>query len=227
MLTTQRYLDQLAFWPPSGRHILAQYDTETIIVYQAYRQSIGSFVIDHGYFGGEFSYQRMSWIKTNFLWMMYRSGWGMKPGQEVILAIRLARQFFDSLLAQAVASSYNPGQYSSYEEWEHAVSTSLVRMQWDPDHHPSGPGLPRRALQLGLRGRVLMDFGKNRIIEVLDISAFVARQRENRDSGFRELLETPLERVYLPADPTVCLRIQLDQSLPNDVIHGATFTDTM
>ncbi|WP_287277994.1 MULTISPECIES: DUF4291 family protein [unclassified Okeania] len=26
----------------------------------------------------------MSWIKTNFLWMMYRSAWGSKTGQEII-----------------------------------------------------------------------------------------------------------------------------------------------
>src|SRR5262245_58806343 len=26
----------------------------------------------------------MSWIKLNFLWMMFRSGWGTKPDQEVI-----------------------------------------------------------------------------------------------------------------------------------------------
>ncbi|WP_422570328.1 DUF4291 family protein, partial [Erwinia billingiae] len=29
----------------------------------------------------------MTWIKPSFLWMMYRSGWGMKdPGQKRILA---------------------------------------------------------------------------------------------------------------------------------------------
>jgi len=26
----------------------------------------------------------MTWIKTNFLWMMYRSGWACKKNQEVI-----------------------------------------------------------------------------------------------------------------------------------------------
>ncbi len=45
----------------------------------------------------------MSWIKTNFLWMMYRSGWGTKPDQEIILAIRLKTTFLDSVLTQAVS----------------------------------------------------------------------------------------------------------------------------
>ena len=77
-IRTEFHQIQVARWPKSGRHILAQYDDETIVVYQAYRPSIGSFAAEHGYFGGEFSYSRMSWIKPNFLWMMFRSGWGTK-----------------------------------------------------------------------------------------------------------------------------------------------------
>jgi len=84
-----RYLDQKATWPASGRHILAQYDHSSIIVYQAYRPSIGLYALRHQRFGGDFSYNRMSWIKPNFLWMMYRSGWGTKPKQEITLAVRL------------------------------------------------------------------------------------------------------------------------------------------
>ena len=73
-LKTKPYCEQVREWPESGRHILAQFDDETIIVYQAYRPQIGRFASEHGYFGGEFSYSRMSWIKPNFLWMMYH-GW--------------------------------------------------------------------------------------------------------------------------------------------------------
>lgn len=81
MLITESYASQRLRWPQAGRHILAQFDDDSIVVYQAYRPAIGRFAAAHGYFGGEFSYLRMSWIKSNFLWMMYRSGWGTKPGQ--------------------------------------------------------------------------------------------------------------------------------------------------
>ena len=66
-LPTEPYAEQVARWPTAGRHILAHYDDETIVVYQAYRPSIGRFAIEHGRFGGDFSYSRMSWIKPNFL----------------------------------------------------------------------------------------------------------------------------------------------------------------
>jgi len=69
-LPTARYVEQAAGWPPKGRHILAHYDAETIVVYQAYRPSIGEYAVRHRAFGGGFSYTRMSWIKPNFLWMM-------------------------------------------------------------------------------------------------------------------------------------------------------------
>src|SRR5580698_7073514 len=100
------YAEQIQQWPQSGRHILAQFDDETIVVYQAYRHSIGRFAAEHGWFGGDFSYGRMSWIKPNFLWMMFRSGWGTKPDQEVTLAVRVDRRAFDAMLSEAVASSF-------------------------------------------------------------------------------------------------------------------------
>jgi hypothetical protein len=55
-LPTELYIQQACRWPAEGRHILAHYNAETIVVYQAYRPSIGEYAIKHGVFGGEFSY---------------------------------------------------------------------------------------------------------------------------------------------------------------------------
>ncbi len=112
-LLTEPYLSQQARWPASGRHILAQFDAESVVVYQAYRPAIGHFAARNGYFGGGFGMGRMSWIKPNFLWMMYRSGWGTKESQEVTLAIRLSSAAFDEILRLAVHSSFTPDVYGS------------------------------------------------------------------------------------------------------------------
>ncbi len=53
-LVTEPYLTQVARWPATGRHILAQYDDTSVVVYQAYRPNIGHFAATHGYFGGAF-----------------------------------------------------------------------------------------------------------------------------------------------------------------------------
>lgn len=208
--STASYADQITRWPQRGRHILAHFDNETIIVYQAYRPDIGRFAVEHGLFGGEFKYSRMSWIKPNFLWMMYRSQWGQAEGQEVVLAVRLKRRFFDSLLSQAVASTFDPRHFSSRGEWAAAVARSDVRLQFDPDHLPTGQLCERRAIQLGLRGPVLDAYGKREIVEIIDMSAFVAEQRVNVHEWRSGKLYTPIEQVYVPADPDVARRIGLD-----------------
>jgi hypothetical protein len=205
-LQLEPYLIQLAHWPRTGRHILAQFDDQSIIVYQAYRPSIGHFAARHGYFGGEFSFSRMSWIKPNFLWMMYRCGWGSKQGQEVVLAVRLKRSGFDNLIAQAVHSTYQEAVYHSEEEWKRAVEHSDVRLQWDPDHDPAGEKVERRAIQLGLRGEALARYAREWIIEIEDISDFVREQyRYVQIRDYAQLI-TPRERIYAVADSSVARR---------------------
>jgi uncharacterized protein DUF4291 len=194
-LITEPYLAQQTHWPTDGRHILAQYDDTSIVVYQAYRPAIGHFAATHGYFGGAFSFTRMSWIKPNFLWMQYRSGWGRKEGQETTLAVRIQRSAFDEILRVAVPSTYRAERYANQAAWQQAVEQSSVRQQWDPDHDPSGIPLTRRAIQLGLRGAVLASYAREWIIEIEDISAFVAEQRQYVHGDYAQLV-VPQERVY-------------------------------
>jgi hypothetical protein len=142
--------------------------------------------------------------------MMYRFGWGTKADQEVTLALRLRRAFFDSLLAGAVPSTWDRDLYATAEDWSRAVGRSEVRLQFDPDHHPSGAKLDRRAIQLGLRGRVLEAFGRRELVEVIDLSGFVAEQRAVLAARGASALVTPRERVYNPAEPAVAARLGLD-----------------
>ncbi|MCA8990953.1 MAG: DUF4291 domain-containing protein [Planctomycetaceae bacterium] len=210
LLNTEPFVVQSERWPKSGRVILAQSDSESVVVYQAYRPSIGHFAAKHGYFGGDFSMSRMTWIKPNFLWMMYRSGWGTKEGQEVTLAIRLARNAFDEILRQAVHSTFNRQVYSSHEGWKQAVANSNVRLQWDPDHGPSGAPLERRAIQLGLRGPVVEKYVRDWVLDIEDISEFVEQQRHAATAGKLDQLVTPSEATYAVTDSAVAGRLELD-----------------
>jgi hypothetical protein len=66
-IETERYSIQEPTWPAEGRVILAQFDDESVVVYQAYRPAIGKFAAQHGYFGGAFKLTRMSWITKLFV----------------------------------------------------------------------------------------------------------------------------------------------------------------
>lgn len=207
LLRTEPYRSQRARWPATGRHILAHYDATTVVVYQAYAPGIGRFAADHGWFGGSFSYDRMSWLKPNFLWMMYRSGWGTKRDQEVTLAVHLRREAFDAILGEAVHSTHVPEVYESEAAWKARVARSEVRLQWDPDHAPNGAKEERRAIQLGLRGEHLRRYGRAWIVAVEDVSGFVEEQRAHLHAGSLDDLVTPAEDVYPVADAAVAARL--------------------
>lgn len=151
-------------------------------------------------------------IKTNFLWMMYRSRWATKSNQQHILAIWLRRSAFDSYLAQAIHSSRN--NRSENEETNSTIKThrGSIRLQWDPDHHPDGePVIGRRAIQLGLR-KIESFLDGHDIIRIVDITTFVQNQYHNAVLPKKKLdqLRVPIERAYEPQDEQTRRHIQLD-----------------
>lgn len=208
-LKLKKYKEQLQEWPQTGHHIMAQYDDEKIVVYQSYKKSIGEFAVKNQYFGGEFSLERMTWIKPNFLWMMYRSGWGTKEGQEYVLAIHLKKDAFKKYLENAVYSSYNNRLEISREEWQDQVKESSVRLQWDPDHDPFGGKLERRAIQIGLRNEFTHSFAKEDIILIENISDFVKEQHQFVLNDKLENLMLPEEKSLLFDDENLNKKLRL------------------
>jgi hypothetical protein len=205
------YLEQQPRYPAEGRHIMAQYDAETVVVYQAFNAQVAAYAVKHQRFGGEhYSLTRMSWIKPNFLWMMHRSGWADKAGQEHILAIWLRRDSFNAILSQAVHSAYEPEVYVTTADWKAAVARSDVRLQWDPDYTPNDTQLERRAIQLGLRGEVLRAFAQGGwIMQIEDITPVVHQQRQYTKRHLYDELRVPHEEVYPVADAEIARRLQL------------------
>ena len=110
--------------------------------------------------------------------------------------MRIRRAFFDRILGQAVPSIYSAEGYETRDAWQAALASSNVRLQWDPDHDPEGNSVARRAIQLGLRGDVLQAYGTTEILEILDMTPFVASQRGNSVRDRWPFLRTPEERVY-------------------------------
>ncbi|MCW1913495.1 DUF4291 domain-containing protein [Luteolibacter sp. GHJ8] len=203
------YNEVVTTWPAEGRHILASHDEDSVVVYQAYRPAIGRYAAENQRLGGDFSFSRMSWIKPNFLWMMYRSGWGTKEGQEITLAVTIPRSFFDEMLAAAVVSSFDSTRYRDTDQWKADLERSEVRLQWDPDHAPDGTSQKRRAIQLGLRGEMLRRYAERELIRIEDISDFVAAQRTRVSAG-NHGLSIPFETVYRPGREDAAANVGLD-----------------
>ena len=54
--------------------IRADYDRDTIAIYQAYSPAIAEAALEAGRFVPPFSFHRMTWIKPSFLWLMLVCG---------------------------------------------------------------------------------------------------------------------------------------------------------
>ena len=171
------------------KNTYAMYDDKTIRVYQAYNNKIADEALKLGRFGSKFSLTRMTWIKPSFLWMMYRSGWTSKQGQERILAIDLKREGFDEIVKNAVLSSFRGVSGLSKEEWKEKLENSEVRCQWDPDRDIYGNPIGRRAIQLGIKGETVKKYVNEWIVNITDITDKVIEMRNSIQNGtFSEVM---------------------------------------
>lgn len=199
----------------SARLVRAAYTSDTITVYQAYAPEIAEAAVAAGTLVPPFSRDRMTWIKPSFGWMMHRSGWAGKPGQERVLAIEISRAGFEWALAHSCLSHYMAGLHASAEAWAVLKDSSPVRLQWDPDRALSGEQLPRRAIQIGLSGDAVGRYADEWIRSITDITV-TARDigrlapADRADEAARRL---PAERVY-PLDPVLAARIGADECQP-------------
>lgn len=169
--------------PQEGNFILGQRRADNIFVYQAFNDRIADYALKNQRFGGQdYSFNRMTWIKPNFLWMMYRSGWAQKDSnQNRILAIELTFEGFEELLSEGVLTSYDKS-YGDKQSWREKLDNSNVRIQWDPDHDFKGEKLKRRAVQIGIKNNALHKFNNEFIKSIQDITFFVKDQKASIDN---------------------------------------------
>jgi hypothetical protein len=183
---------------PADRHVRAKFSAETIVVYQAYASPIADAALAAGTFVTPFKRERMTWIKPSFLWMMYRSGWATKPGQERILAVEMTRTGFEWALANASLSHYDRQVHESAEAWAAGKRISPVRVQWDPERSIDLQPLPHRAIQIGLSGEAVTRYVDDWIRGITDVTRTATEVRRLLADGGRDAAEEALpgERVY-------------------------------
>ncbi|MEI6605819.1 MAG: DUF4291 domain-containing protein [Verrucomicrobiota bacterium] len=151
--------------------IRAIFDDKTIRVYQAYRSDIALPALAAGRFVLPFKMGRMTWIKPSFNWMMYRSGYASKTGQEFVLGIDLTREGFEWALANAALSSFTPGIHTSHDAWKQEVERKPVRVQWDPERDWQLHPIDRvRAIQIGLSGVAVERYVRDWIVRIEDVT---------------------------------------------------------
>ncbi|MET7513637.1 DUF4291 domain-containing protein [Streptomyces sp. NPDC005480] len=179
------------------RRIRALHTASTVTVYQAYRPDLGLAAAREGRFPPAWKRDRMTWIKPSFLWMMYRSGWGTKEGQETVLGIEITRDGFEWALRHACLSHYERGLHPDRDTWKRRLKQAPARVQWDPERDLRLQPLPYRSLQLGLANGAAGLFADEWAVSVTDVTTLAhkvrALVREGDLDAARRLLpeETP------------------------------------
>jgi hypothetical protein len=113
----------------------------------------------------------MTWIKPSFNWMMYRSGFGSNPGQEVILGIDITREGFEWALEHAALTSFDASVHPSHDEWKKSLTLCPVRVQWDPGRDwRMDAQADQRAIQLGLSGEAVQRYVNEWITQIEDVT---------------------------------------------------------
>lgn len=183
---------------PREHEIRADFDRDTIVVYQAYSPPIADAALKAGRFVAPFSFHRMTWIKPSFLWLMHRSNWGQKGGQERVLAVRIKRTGWEEALSLAVLTSFEPEVFTSADEWVEQFASAQVHLQWDPEQSLRGVGLPYYSIQVGLSRHIIGEFVEEWVVDIEDLTSRVRKiygliQSGKADKAKRQL---PPERAY-------------------------------
>ena len=194
------------------RAIRADYDRDTIAIYQAYSPAIADAALAAGRFVKPFSFHRMTWIKPSFLWLMHRSNWAQKSAQERVLCVRVKRTGWETALSQAVLTSFEPGVFASPEQWAEQFATARVHLQWDPERSLRGAGLPYSSIQVGLSRHVIREYVDDWIVRIEDYTPRVRKiygllQSGQADKAKRLL---PPERVY-PVGTELKARLRIEE----------------
>lgn len=198
--------------PLAERAIRADFDDDTIVVFQAYADRIARPAVEAQRFVEPFSRTRMTWIKPSFLWLMERSGWATKPDQERILAVRIRRDRWDAALAEAELSTFHPRLHGDAARWQASLLAAPIRVQWDPERSIRGGKLDVRSIQVGI-GRARIDaYADEWIVSIEDLTDLAGRMRRHRDAGDVEAAKRllPPERPY-PVSPGVARRLGMSE----------------
>jgi Domain of unknown function (DUF4291) len=197
------------------RQVRAAYTADTVTVYQAYPAEIAGPAAAAGRFVPPFKRDRMTWIKPSFRWMMYRCGWGSKPGQERVLAVEITRAGLEWALAHACLSHVDRDLYADHGAWKDRLWVSPVRVQWDPERSLRLAPLDHRSLQVGLSGEAVTRYVDEWTVGLTDVTAVAHRVRDLVRAGddAAAAAALPPERPY-PLPAAVAAGIGADLEIP-------------
>ena len=178
--------------------IRADYSTQSIVIYQAYPSAIAHAVLRAQQFVSPFSFTRMTWIKPSFLWLMERSNWGQKAGQEYILAVHMTRHGWEEALSLGVLTSYEPSAHATMQLWRNQFEQAVVHVQWDPERSLRGRDVGYNSIQVGLSRHIIQTYVTQWVTAIHDYTPTVRKIHALLKAGQTDKAKrlVPSEQAY-------------------------------
>ncbi|GJF29702.1 hypothetical protein KNE206_24020 [Kitasatospora sp. NE20-6] len=182
------------------RRIRADYDDRTIVMYQAHAPGAP------GHPAEPFAGHRTIWIEPSFRWLMHRTNWARRTGQERVLAVRITREGWERALAEAVPATDDQA----------APADAAAHVRWDPERSAAGAALGHHSIQVGVGRPLLGAFVDEWTVSVTDLTPRVHRISGLIRAGLnaQAVRLLPTERPY-PLEPA--LARQLGVGVPHRI----------
>jgi hypothetical protein len=189
--------------PSSPREFIAEYDADFVHFYQAYSDRIADAALRDGRFSDGWRPDRATWIKPSIEWMLYRSGYARKPGQERVLRLGIRHADLLDILGRSLIADFVPADGDERARVS-AMDRHPVRVQWDPARDLALRRMPWRAIQIGITSRVAERFRDRWVATIEDVTATVRRI----EAAVRE--RQPASAIVLPG-------LQREYALPDSI----------
>lgn len=191
-METETYEERLKYLPDKGRHVVANYDDDCVIVYHVVNEETADYATQENMLG-ELPLDG-AWFTPSFLLTV--QDW---HESHRIIAVYLTRIGFDSILKKAVPADYDPTIYADHDAWHRALNVSWVRLRWRHDYDFDNQPLEQQAIYIGLLGKSGLHYSQGGWVDhIEDVTEF----------AIKGLL--PCERLYPIQDPTIAQRLGVD-----------------
>ena len=157
--------------------IRALYNAQHIAVYAAFCPSIADAAIKAQKLLPPFTYDRMTWIKPSYLWLMYRSEWGQKDNMQRVLRIWLKRSDWELALKEAVLTTPEVHVYNDAKKWRKQLDKARIRVQWDPERDIRNNHQSFKSIQVGITAALSETYAKKWISKIEDVTPLTQQLR--------------------------------------------------
>lgn len=135
-------------------------------------------------FSKDFRLSRTTWLKTSLIWTLWRSNFGIKEGQDVIIQINLEREYLNHLIDNAISQRDKMSKEKSIIYQKDPDAKIIEPAKYNKDGFPAMEKIrTRKTIHFGIRGdelEIFIDRAYGNVKTITDIILYMVSQKPIR-----------------------------------------------